>query len=116
MSAPGIHRYTYTLGTVPGGQDIVSADFMQNPFTISAFVNIVSGTATYSIEFTTDDLGGKVDPATIYWAPHPQCPPGQTATAIYNLGGIPVTGLRINFGNLSGRVNFTIIQSPNSTR
>ena len=110
-----IHRYTYNLGTLPGGQDIQSMDFMQNPFTALAVVYIVSGAVQYSIEFTTSDIGGS-DPTLFDWLPLPGAAPGQTASAAYPITNFPVTAIRLNLDSISGEVRFTVIQSQNSTR
>jgi len=115
MSATGaIHRYVYKLGTVPGGQDVVSMNYMQNPFTALALVDIVSGAAQYGIEFTADDLDG--DPTAFRWTSLPGAPAGQSATAAYPIIDFPVTAIRLNFGAITGEVRFAVIQSPNSTR
>ena len=106
------HYYDYKLGTVPGGQDLINLNELQNPFTVSAYVDIVSGSALYGIEFMMDDTTGAPD--DFRWAPHPVAPAGQNASAIFNLSGLPVTGIRINFGAITGEVRFTVIQSPAS--
>lgn len=115
MSSNGaIHRYVYPLGTNPGGQDIVSMNFMQNPFTALALADIVSGAAQYGIEFTLDDLDK--DPTLFRWFPLPGAPAGQSSSAAYPITDFPVTAIRLNFGAITGEVRFTVIQSPNSTR
>jgi hypothetical protein len=106
------HYYDFKLGTVSGGQELINLNEMQNPFTVSACVQIVSGAAQYGLEFTVDDLTG--DPTTFTWLPHPSCAPGQSASGIFNLSGLPVTGIRINFGAITGEVKLAVIQSPNS--
>jgi hypothetical protein len=113
-SSSAIHRYVYKLGTVPGGQDVVSMNYMQNPFTALALVDIVSGAAQYGIEFTTDDIDG--DPTAFRWTFLPTAPAGQNVTAPYKIEDFPVTAIRLNFGAITGEVRFTVIQSPNSTR
>ena len=107
-----IHYYDYKLGTQPGGQDLINLNEIQNPFTVSAFVDIVSGIASYGIEFTMDDTTG--DPSSFRWAPHPAVPAGQSASAIFSLSNLPVTGIRLNFGAITGEVKFSVIQSPAS--
>jgi hypothetical protein len=107
------HRYNYPLGTNPGGQDVVSLNFIQNPFTAVAVVNIVSGSSSYGIDFTVDDLD--TDPTLFAWFPLPNAPAGQTASGAYPIP-FPVTAIRLNFGSITGDVKFTVIQSPASTR
>jgi hypothetical protein len=115
MSSTGaIHRYVYKLGTVPGGQDIVSMNYMQNPFTAQAIVDVVSGAAQYGIEFTGDDIDG--DPTAFRWLPLPNAPAGQALSVAYPIVDFPVTAIRLNLSAITGEVRFTVIQSPNSTR
>jgi hypothetical protein len=106
-----IHRYVYKLGA-SGGQDLVPLNFLQNPFTVSVLADVVSGSAQYGIEFTTDDIDG--NPTCFRWTPHPQVPAGQTATAIFSLNNLPVTAIRLNLDAITGEVRFTVIQSPGS--
>jgi hypothetical protein len=105
------HRFVYPLGTAPGGQDIQALNYLQNPFIVSALVDVVSGSASYSVEFTMNDLDG--DPTLFRWTSLPSAPPGQTATALYTLS-YPVTGIRLNLSANTGEVRFTVIQAPGS--
>ena len=105
------HRYDYPLGTFPGGQDIVALNYLQVPFTVSALVDIVSGSAQYGIEFTMDDIDG--DPLTFRWTPLPSALAGQTATSVYSIT-FPVTAIRLNLSANTGDVKFTVIQAPGS--
>jgi len=106
------HYYDFKLGTQPGGQELINLNEIQNPFTVSAFVDIVSGSASYGIEFTMDDTTG--DPTAFRWTYHPAAPAGQISSAIFSLSNLPVTGIRLNFGSITGEVKFTVIQSPGS--
>ena len=111
LDSSAVHIYTYPLGTLPGGQDAVSMNYLQNPFTALAMVNVLSGTASYGIEFTVDDASG--DPSLPSWFPLPSAPPGQTASAAYPIP-FPVTAIRLNLAANSASVRFTVIQSPAS--
>jgi hypothetical protein len=106
------HYYDYKAPIVPGGLDLVNLNELQNPFTVSASVNIVSGSASYFIEFTMDDTTG--DASTFSWFPHPATAPGQSASAIFNLSNLPVTGIRLRLDAITGEVKFVVIQSPAS--
>ena len=112
LDSSAVHIYTYPLGTLPGGQDTVSMNYLQNPFTAMAMVNVLSGTASYGIEFTVDDASG--NPSLPSWFPLPSAPPGQTASAAYPITNFPVTAIRLNLAANSGPVRFTVIQSPAS--
>lgn len=106
-----IHRYVYPLGTVPGGQDTVNLNWLQNPFMASALVDIVSGSAEYSLEFTADDTSG--EPSAIRWIELPSAPAGQHATAGFKID-FPVTAIRLNLAHNTGEVRLTVIQAPGS--
>jgi hypothetical protein len=117
LDSSAVHIYTYPLGTLPGGQDTVSMNYLQNPFTAMAMVNVLSGTASYGIEFTVDDASG--NPSLPSWFSLPSAPPGQTASAAYTItdsngAPLPVTAIRLNLAANSGSVRFTVIQSPAS--
>ena len=54
MSA--IQRYKYVNTIVLGPQQVCNLNYLQSPFSASIFVDVVSGTVKYNLEFTTDDL------------------------------------------------------------
>lgn len=107
-----IHRYVYKVGSIQqlGGQDVVNLNYYQVPFLASAVTDIVSGTASYAIEFTTDEIGG--NPANFRWLTIPNLN-NQTASQQFSLA-FPVTAIRINLASLTGEVRFTVIQAPGS--
>ena len=107
------HRYDYKLGAI-GGMDTVGLNFMQNPFTVLAVVDIVSGAAQYSIEYTVSDIDG--DPTAFRWFTLPSALAGQAASAAYPIVNFPVTAIRLNLDSITGEVQFTVIQSPASNR
>ena len=115
MATPAIHVYNYNSQSVPqlGGMDAVVLNYMQNPFVASAVVDIISGTANFAIEFSTDDMSGL--PSTFRWLTLPGITSGQTATLQYTIN-FPVTAVRLNLATLTGLTRFTVIQSPASTR
>ena len=113
LDSSAVHIYTYPLGTLSGGQDAVSMNYMQNPFTVLAMVEIVSGAASYGIEYTVYDASG--DPTAISWFPLPGAPLGQqSASAAYPIINFLVTAIRLNLSSNTGTVKFTVIQSPAS--
>lgn len=111
MAIPGRYFYTYKLGTPAGGQDIVYLNHLQNPFTVSALIDIVSGSAEYGLEFTLDDP--KTDPASYRWFYLSEVPQGQKASKLFEVKA-PVTAIRLNLNSNLGEVRLTVIQSPAS--
>lgn len=104
MSA--IRRYVYKAATVVlGGQDAVNLDYFQNPFQVNILADIVSGTATYTIEWTMDDLTG--DPTAFRWISDTA---SQTTTKAFQAAG-PFTGVRINIAAMTDEVRFSVIQT-----
>jgi hypothetical protein len=111
MSA--IQRYTYKAGAVVlGGQQVCNLDYIRSPFLASILVDLVSGTISYSIEFTTDDING--DPSTFRWNVVPNLSVGQTTTQVYKLD-FNVTAVRLNLQSLTGEARFTVIQGLGTT-
>lgn len=105
-----IKRQTFKVeNVVLGGQTLVSMDHMKIPFQASLNIDIVSGTANYAVEYTTDDIYGTVDPATFRWLPLPDFPSGSTSSTIKNLN-TAVTAIRMNLQSLTGEMRFTVIQ------
>lgn len=103
-----VRRYAYKAGSVtPGGQDVINLDYLQVPFQASILVDVVSGAATYAVEFTTDDLTG--EPAAFRWWSDPAFPAGQTTTQNFSINSA-VTGVRLNLSTLTGEVRISVIQ------
>jgi hypothetical protein len=80
-------------------------DRKQNPFNVG-FAVVVSGTLTYSVEHTFDDiLGG----ATATWFPHSSIA-AQTTSKDGNYA-FPVTAIRLNVtAYTSGGATMTVLQ------
>ena len=112
-------RYTYTPGGnfVLGGQNVVNMDWQVVPFAASVLVDLVSGSITFGVEFTTDDIN-KGNPLTWRWLPAPGLPYGTTVNVAPGNApqpqqwtlNFPVTALRLNIQALTGPVNFSVIQ------
>jgi hypothetical protein len=105
-----IVRQKFTMGgsLVLGGQAPIAMDFVKNPFNASVTVDIVSGAASYTVEFTTDDMS-IADPTAYRWLPCPEFTANNAASASANIGRA-VTGLRLNIGSMTGEVRFAVIQ------
>lgn len=109
-----IQRFVYKAGTVmtPDGQDVVTLNYLQLPYTVGIVADVVSGAADYTIEFTTDDMSGcaadfrwNVLPGLVYW----QSDPLIQYTLLF-----PVTAIRLNIQSLTGELRLSVIQAPSS--
>lgn len=97
--------------TTLGGQAAVILDDAKIPFLVAAHIDIVSGTAEFDVEYTTDDLAGLNPPSSLdqRW----ESLVGGAATALLGLN-IPISGVRLNLKSLTGEVRFTVIQGTKS--
>jgi hypothetical protein len=103
-----VRRYAYKADTtVRGGQDVINLDHLQLPFQASILVDIVDGSASYAVEFTTDDLTG--EPSAFRWWSDSALPAGQTTTQNFSINSA-VTGVRLNLQSITGEVRFSVIQ------
>ena len=122
-------RYTYSVNQTPpivlGGQDVINMDWPVTPFQASVTVDTVSGSVTFGVEYTLDDIYKPLwVPGTARWLPFPAdsgMAYNTTVNAsiandpnpiIYNLGPKtgPVMAIRMNITSITGVVNFTVIQ------
>jgi hypothetical protein len=89
----------------------IPIDQYQSPTNIGLGVTIDSGTATYTVEHTFDDVFDEnFNPATATWFPHPTLA-GQTASADGNIA-FPPTAVRLNVTVSSGGdVTLNLIQA-----
>ena len=93
--------------TATGPSQWIPLDFRQAPFNVSVSAKINSGTATYTVEHTFDDVLGTSGPFTAY--PHTSLV-AQTANKDGNYA-FPVEAVRINVtAGSSPNVTFTVIQ------
>ena len=105
MSA--VRRYTYIAETtVLGGQEIINLDPSKLLFEVSVLVDIVSGDANYSIEFSMDDVES---PGGMRWFSDAMLPQGQSATGLFKLT-TAITAIRLNLQALTGEVRLSVIQ------
>lgn len=93
-----------------GSSSVCPPDNYVTPFNIALGVN-VSGTATYTVQYTFDDVFARAyNPSTGNWTNHPTLA-GQTATKDSNIA-YPVTGIRlITTVGTTGSATLTIIQA-----
>ena len=89
----------------------IPIDQYQAPTNIGLAVDILSGTATYTVEHTFDDVWDPAfNPATAKWFPHPTLA-AQTADADGNYAAPPIA-CRLNVTISSGGiVRFTVVQA-----
>lgn len=110
---PNVRRQTHKLNTVVlGGQQPIGLNHLRSPFVTSVVIDIVSGTANYTVEFTTDDvtnLLGNSDPSDFRWLTLPNLAARQTETRQVTIE-YPVTGIRLNIHSMTGEVRMSAIQ------
>ena len=99
-----------TLSVTGVGNSVVyPTDHYQTPFNV-ALGAVVTGTATYTIQYTFDDVYATgYTPAAGTWTNHPTMT-AKTATADSNIA-YPVTGIRLAVTAGTGKVALTIIQA-----
>ena len=90
------------LAGASGGQAPISVDHTKIPFELTLHVDVVSGTADWTLEFTTDDLQN-TEPADMRWGV-------LDSDLEINRLNTPVTAVRLNVDSVSGEVRFTVIQ------
>ena len=103
-----VQRYKYLNTITLGPQNVVNLNHLQAPFNASILVDVVSGTPSYSIEFTTDDLTD-TPPNAQRWNTLPGFTPGATTTKQYTLN-FPVTAIRLNLASNPGETRLSVIQ------
>lgn len=94
--------------TATGAQVPCIVDNSQSPFSLSAAVGLIgAGTATFSVEFTFDDVN---DPSiTPIWFPDPNLAPDKSANGFTSIV-MPIQAIRINVSAISGSLRFTVLQ------
>ena len=88
----------------------IPMDWNQNPFSVG-FAVIVSGTLTYSVQYTMDDVyAANYVSASANWFDHPVVA-SQSGSSIGNFA-FPVRGVRLNVSSWgSGTATLTVLQS-----
>jgi hypothetical protein len=100
-------RPTYQTITTTGAQLMQPLELYGSNFQVTVSAAIISGTATYTVEFSTDD---PYDPTvTMVWFPHPSLT-SQTVNNISNIA-FPVRAVRINVATNTGSIRFGILQA-----
>ena len=97
----------YQTHTTTGAKTPWNGDWQLDHFTVTIAAIIVSGAATYSVEYTLDDLNDTS--VTPRWLTFDEAPVGTTATKVIQLNN-PVLWVRINIAVITGTVEFKIIQ------
>lgn len=101
-------RPTTVSVTGTGTSSVVVPDYLSSPFNVGVGCK-VSGSATYSVEHTFDDVFSPTfDPATATWIANTGLT-GKTANADGNYA-FPVRGIRLNIASGSGTVTMTVVQ------
>ena len=92
-----------------GTSQVCPIDYYISPTNIALNV-VVSGTITYTVQYTFDDVFAQgYDPATGNWTNHPTLT-AQTATKDSNIA-YPVRGVRLTTSAGTGTATLTIIQA-----
>lgn len=92
--------------TGTGTSTTAALDHYQSPFNVGLGA-VVSGSATYTIQHTFDDIFDAT--VTPTWFNHPTLA-SQTASADGNYA-FPIRGVRINIASGAGTVTLTLIQA-----
>lgn len=102
MGNPVYQSYTTTGAKTP-----VLLDWTLTPFNASVFAYLVSGSATYAVQFTADPI----DDASVTprWYDDANLPTGTTASGSSNYM-FPVRAVRINIASISGVLEFKVLQ------
>ena len=107
--------FNLTWGYIVPGPQLYACDWMQEPFTLSTYVN-PTATATFGMQYTLDDIIN-TPPANVRWIADTAIPAGTTTakTATYGTGSGnflgPITGLLLTITALTGPVEWKILQS-----
>lgn len=96
--------------TAAGVSTPVILDHYRCPFSVGIGVTL-SGTASYSVEYTYDDVfSSAFNPATAQWFVTSGIP-ASTATSKDGVISSPVMAVRLNAASLSGTLTMTVIQA-----
>ena len=97
-----------------GAKEPLNLDWL--PFgAVTVAVVIVSGTATFGVEVTLDDVhlsDGTLNP-NVRWIPLEDIPAG-TAATIYTALYYPFQWIRLNIAAIAGAVEFKVMQASTS--
>jgi len=103
--------YSITGVTASG---VYAPDHYISPFNVALGVT-VSGTVTYTVQYTFDDVfAAGFNPATANWVDHPSLT-AQTGSKDSNIA-YPVQGIRLNVTAGTGTTRLTIIQAGGGGR
>lgn len=97
-----LSRQVFKAGAPLGAQSLVNLDWLKFPFQVTANVDVVSGTASYQIEYTTDDIND----VNARWL---SLTGPQSASQLL-LITTPVVAVRINIASLTGELRMAVLQ------
>lgn len=98
---------TYATSTT-GEQPSVNLDPSINPFSVTVAVHVVSGSASFGLEWSFDDYATVSDTNAV-WFTDKMIPVGST-TDIYENYNTPATRVRINIASNSGGLQLKVLQ------
>lgn len=97
---------SYRTYTTAGAQDPWNVDWVITTFNVSVLAYVVSGTASYSIEYTLDDLNGDLP---VRWVETDAAPAGTSATKLVWIE-YPVRAVRMNIAVVTGSIEMKCLQ------
>ena len=101
----------YLTATDTAVSRVYPANLYVTPFNIGLGAVVVSGTPTYTVEHTFDDVYAPgFNPATATWFPHASIV-NVVATNRDGNYAFPVQGLRIRVASGTGAVRLTVLQA-----
>ena len=118
-----IRRYSYPLGTPIGYQDIINLNHWQSPFEVTVNVKLISGSASYFLEVSTDEIGISTTSDDMIWETIDPVNTNSSDPNTINITDIqtdsaryaittPYTACRLNIIGLSGEIRMVVIQDP----
>lgn len=103
---------SYRIYTTAGEQAPWNADWAIPNFNVTVAAVLVSGTASYAIEYTLDDCNNPDLPPR--WIPTVEAPYGTTTTAVAKFN-FPFRYVRLNIASLTGQLEMKCLQGHPNT-
>lgn len=95
----------YVTYTTTGAKTPINLDYYITPFNVGVGVYL-TGTATYAVQYTFDDLSGT---ATVRWFDDGNLPTGTASSGTTNYA-FPITAIRVNIAALTGDLEIKVLQ------
>lgn len=102
MGVPFLASYS-TIGT----KTACIVDWAVVPFNVSVGVVLVSGTATFGVQYTLDDVNNAA--VTPRWIADATLPAGTSSTG-FSAYQSPVQAIRMNIQSIGGVLEFKVVQ------